>query len=973
MEIAIGAAAIGAAIAIPGGGIAIDGVLIASHAAAVGALTSIAGSMIMSGLADALHGNQGGLAEGVSTPIGPWGYVYGTQKVGGVLTFCETNDSQGVSNDKQLHRVYTLACHPCLLGDFQLLIGGQPVLLTADGAGWSSYSPTQVQQNITSISRSNGVVTMQLTGAIPDVDGETLQVWNVEDNTFNGTFIVTQPDPSDETTFTYVCGGPDTTSSGGSAKTTYPDFSNKIYLELIDGNHTATFEGLLSSGTTWGPNDLCLGRTLAYVRMGYDAAVFPSIPNVSFVIQGKSNIFDPRTGRYGWTDNAALCIADYLCVPTTQGGFGMTMGTDIPTAQLIAAANICDEQVDLAGGGSINRYTCDTFFQLNTPRGGILKDLLSSCAGRISYQGGQYSIFPGAWVAPTLQLSDADLTGPIDLAPRLSIRDTCNAVKGTYISPENAYQQADVPMYAQDTLHGYVSDPWLAEDNNERIIREANFPCTNNSATAQRLEKIALLRTRFQQRLNLTCSLAAYQATALDVIQFSHPRYNWVNKNFEVLSSSISFAQDAAGRALIPKVQLALAETDPSIFDWNLTDQLTPQGYQQPNSVGVRICAPPENVEAYSGPGATINGITYPSTISTGADGRVQNSIYVCWTTPNDQNVVSGGHLEVQWQPVGSSTWNALANINPTASSVFITGVSDGSSYNVQVRAVNVANVPSAWVAEGPVTVSNALSSLAYSGIPVAQSGTLSAQGISGGTANITIQPFTAKVGSATASCTPSPSMLTGLNQAQLYYVYYVDLNFAGGTITPIATQNPADFEDKAGYFLIGSIITPSYTARYQPSSYSDIGSQTTINPTAAYDNDTTTYASVSAMWQTFSAEVDEPPINTSGDCIWSGFPSFTTTSSLTLHCLASAIDDSEGVSWTGTITVTGGGSSTAIASFYSATAQADYTWTVPSGTNLSTLAVEAAISISQGAAPTDGSTAAGGTAYLDGFEIYIQ
>jgi hypothetical protein len=972
-EVAIGAAAIGAAFLIPGGGIAIDGTLLLSHAAAVGALASIAGSSIMSGIADALRANQGGLAVGVTTPIGPWGYIYGTQKVGGVEIFRESNNSQGTSNDKQLHRVYVLAAHPSLLGDWQLRIDGKQILVEPDGAGFASYSPTQTQQSITSISRSNGVVTMQLSGPITDQDGETLQVWNVSDNTFNGTWTVTQPNPDDATTFTYVCGGPDTTTSGGECQTTLPDYKNKIYIELLDGNHTSTFQGLLASGTTWGPNDLCLGRTLAYVRMGFDSTVFPSsIPNVSFVIQGKSNIFDPRTGTYGFTNNAALCIADYLSIPTIQGGFGMQIGTDIPTAQLIAAANICDEQVDLAGGGTISRYTCDTFFQLNTPRGTILKNLLSSCAGRISYQGGQYSIFPGSWVAPTLQLSDADLVGPIKWKPRFSIRDTCNAVKGTYISPENAYQQADVPMYAQDADHGYVADPWLAEDNAERIIREANFPCTDNSATAQRLEKIALLRTRYQGRGTLRCSLKAYQAVALDVIQFTHPRYTWVNKNFEVLSSR--FSVDKSNGAPLPYVELDIAETDPSIFDWSVTEQLTPQGYKQPNNVGVRICNPPEGVSSYSGPGETVDGITYPSTITTGADGRVQNSIYVRWTTPNDANVVLGGHLEVQWQPVGASTWNALANVNPSASSTFINGVSDGAQYNIQVRAVNVANVPSQWVLTGPVTVSDVLSSLAYSGIPVAPPGILIGQGLSDGTAQITVLPFTATVGALSASCTPTPNTLTGLNQAQVYYVYYIDPTFLGGNITPIATQNPTDFENKTGYFLIGSITTPSYTPRYQPSTNHDVGSQSTDSPQAAYDNNVLTSAILGASWLTWTSEEDPPPlnVNTGGDCIWSGFPSITTSAATTLHCLLDAIDNSGGTTWQGTVTLKIGGTTSTVATISSAVSESDYTATIPSGTDLSTVSVEAIIWIDQGPGPETDGTASGYT-QLEVYEIYIQ
>ena len=790
-EVAIGAAAIGAAFLVPGGGIALGGLLI-SHAAAVGALESIAGSSILAGISDAIRGSQGGLAVGVTTPIGPWGYVYGTQKVGGVEVFRESNNSQGTSNDKQLHRVYILACHPCVVdaGGFQLRIDGKPVTLAPSvyPHGFVSVSPKQFQSNISSISRTSGVVTMVLDSGVVGQDGLTMQVMNVADNTFNGTWTMTQPNPADDTTFTYVCGGPDITTSGGNVETTLPDYQDKIYIEFLNGNHTATFQGLLSSGTTWGATDLLLGRTAVYVRMGYSSSVFPSsIPNVSFVIQGKNNIFDPRTSTYGFTNNPALCIADFLSMPTTQGGFGMVIGTDIPTAQLIAAANICDETVALAAGGTTARYTCDTFFQLNTPRGTILKDLLGSCAGRISYQGGQYSIFPAAWVAPTLQLSDADIVGPIKFKPRLSIRDTCNAVKGTYISPENAYQQADVPAYMQDADHGFVADLWLAEDRGERIFKEANFPCTNSSAVAQRLEKIALLRTRYQGRVTIPFSMRAYQSVAVDVIQLTHPRYSWATKNFEVSASR--FIVDKSGPAPRPYIELDLAETDPSIYDWEITEQLTPQGYKQPNNVGVMICAPPEGVDCYSGPGETVGGVTYPSTIASTAAGIETNSIYVSWTQPNDANVVDGGHLEVQWQPNGATAWNALANIAPTASSIFITGVTDGAEYNVRIRAVNCANVPSAWVTSGPVTVSDTSSSLEPGVLPAASSTTLGAIKVGSGLA--IIGGVLSASGAASPFSTPAQA-LAAPSGASTYAI---------GNGTPFTPANPAD----SFYFVNGS------------------------------------------------------------------------------------------------------------------------------------------------------------------------
>lgn len=72
-------------------------------------------------------------------------------------------------------------------------------------------------QNITTITRSNGVVTATLAGAlsIPGSNGQMVNVAGVTDNSFNGTFIVTAG--SGTVTLTWSQLGQNTTSSGGTA------------------------------------------------------------------------------------------------------------------------------------------------------------------------------------------------------------------------------------------------------------------------------------------------------------------------------------------------------------------------------------------------------------------------------------------------------------------------------------------------------------------------------------------------------------------------------------------------------------------------------------------------------------------------------------------------------------------------------------------------------------------------------------
>ncbi|HEY2467975.1 MAG TPA: hypothetical protein VGI45_09035 [Terracidiphilus sp.] len=981
--------------------IAAGAVLVATGVGApFGAALIIAGAgSVMTGIAQMLEKQPG---QGVATtnPVGAYNYIYGTMKVPGVEIFSETNSITGsggtTSNDKQWHRVFALACHPTdsLL---EVRLDGQVLNLVPQSSSdpnttiWQSASPTQTVCNITSISRSGGIVTMVVSGGFAATfNGQSMLVTGVADNTYNGVQTVWLPNPADLTTWAFQNGGANGSSSGGNARTCLPDYSNKVHVEFQNGNQTATFPTLLAaqigstSPITWTATDVCYGHTLAYVQMGYDTSYFPNLPTtISFVVKGKNDILDPRTGTRGYTENPALCIADYMTVPRIRGGFGLAIGSTIDSSNLIAAANTCDETLALAAGGTVPQYSCNTVFDLNTARGITVDRMLSSCAGRLSVQGGVWSIVPGAWVAPSLYLNEKNIVGPIKLDTRLSVAEACNAAKGTYVSAANNYQPSDYPMYQQDSLHGYGTNTWLVEDNNEFIPHNLDLPCTNVSAVAQRLAKIQLMRQRYQMRLNLLCDMTAYQATVTDVIAISIARYTWVNKPFEVLGCELIY--DDNGK---PQVALSLAEVDTAtssgdsaIYSWTPTEELAITDSLVPNNTGIRVCVPPHDVVAYSGPGTVISGITYPSTITTGTDGRVQNSIYVRWDTPNDANVEKGGHIEVQYQIDGASTWTGLTKVDPSVSSLFIPNVNDGGNYNVQVRAVNTAGVPSDWISAS-VTVSSSIGS-GFWGAPIAHPvppppggfsfAVLTAQA-SGGTAQITVGDFNATVGSTTLACTASPNILSGLNQGQSYYVYYIDPSFVGGTITPIATQNAADFTGIAGYFLIGSITTPVISTRYQPSAFTETGASTTSNPTNAYDNNVMTSAGVTSSWWTTVTGTDPVthlPIygtgSANGSGTFSGFGTGTTSSSLTLTVVAASSFSGSGASPSCGVSVIIGGTTFSVVGLSGTTGTASYTYTIPSGTDLATLQVIVNAAISAGTPP------GGGAMVLAIYEIYIS
>jgi len=88
--------------------------------------------------------------------------------------------------------------------------------------------------------------------------------------------------------------------------------------------------------------------------------------------------------------------------------------------------------------------------------------------------------------------------------------------------------------------------------------------------TAQRLAKIAMMRTRFQQTLTLPCKVTALQLEAGDTFAFTHARWGISSKTFE--NTQISVTMEATGKDVKDGpalgVDITARQTDPSVYEF---------------------------------------------------------------------------------------------------------------------------------------------------------------------------------------------------------------------------------------------------------------------------------------------------------------------------------------------------------------------------------------------------------------------
>ena len=253
------------------------------------------------------------------------------------------------------------------------------------------------------------------------------------------------------------------------------------FIDETDGKWTAAHRGQ--------------GRALLYVRTIKDETAFPGgLPNVSAVIRGKE-LFDPRSGATTYSANAALAVLDYL---RGQHGLRETMdGIDDDTAS--AAANLCDERVPLAAGGTEARYEAHGVYTLDEQPGDILAKLLTACAGTATYAGGQWFVEPAAWRPSNRVITQDQLRGPITVAHNRPFRDLFTGVRATYVRPAADWQETDAPVLLDSAA--------TQTDGGEPVYQSLELPFTISGTMAQRLMQIALRRNRAQRSVKLETML----------------------------------------------------------------------------------------------------------------------------------------------------------------------------------------------------------------------------------------------------------------------------------------------------------------------------------------------------------------------------------------------------------------------------------------------------------------------------------
>lgn len=403
--------------------------------------------------------------------------------------------------------------------------------------------------------------------------------------------------------------------------------------------------------------------------------VFPNgKPDLRVVLRGSAT-YDPRNGTTYWSRNAGNCILDFLTHARTDATTGRVWQL-VPLSRIHQAsfadfADLCDEDVPLAAGGTEKRYALDGVYRLDEEPREVLRRMLATCdAELVAFPDGTVGIRGGRFEEPTVTLTDRDLIGA-EYAQGNDKLAAFNRLTWTFTDEMNDFQVVQ-------------GDPWddaEAQGTGELLTRSLDLSMVQSHSQGRRLVKIATAKGNPRHKFTgVRAKISALALLGERVVRITSDAFAidavFVIDRFEA-------SGDLSGGTL------DVSSIEASAYEWDPASE-----------EGQRPAAPTNATDVATVP--TPSGITLD---------LVLQAIYGEISTVRARAASAappGDQFQPYWTLAGryriagtSDDWTFATADGDTA---VLTGIlTDGATYEVQLQYVGLGQ-ESAWVAAGQIT-----------------------------------------------------------------------------------------------------------------------------------------------------------------------------------------------------------------------------------------------------------------------------
>jgi hypothetical protein len=352
----------------------------------------------------------------------------------------------------------------------------------------------------------------------------------------------------------------------GSSNVTTAPFAGHAVIVLHDGsdNQLADNDMLVNWSGIWTPEHRLRGIAnwlvvfLSPKAEDYQA-VFPEGYNTPVrCVCRLSRVFDPRQlgqshtnpETWAWSDNASLCILDYLTHPD---GYNRSI-QDIDLPSFAAFANVCGQAIPLAAGGAEPRYRIWGVYGLTDDPQDVLGKMRAACDAEF-YQTpeGKIAIRGGVWDAPTVTIRDSDILGH-SMEQGNNRFATFNELKIIYTSPDHDFQSMEATSWEN-----------LADQAERGVLSSSlTLDMVPSPSQARRLAKIHIAKSNPEWKGTIIANLSALDALGERTVRIVLPELG-IDDAFFVAGFSIK--PDLTG------VEISVMSINEASYSWTPAEE----------------------------------------------------------------------------------------------------------------------------------------------------------------------------------------------------------------------------------------------------------------------------------------------------------------------------------------------------------------------------------------------------------------
>jgi hypothetical protein len=380
----------------------------------------------------------------------------------------------------------------------------------------------------------------------------------------------------------------------------------------------------------------------------------------------------------GGSQNPFLQLLDYMTNPET--GMGLPLSRFLPNiAAWEAAADVCDEAVPLAAGGTVPRYQSGGSYLHSTAPADVIATILATCDGWLAQDAtGCFTVQAGEYVEPTVTIAEEHIVSLSRQFYREDERAT-NEIVVSYTDPAFDYTEVQ-------------TTPWRREADiaarGDVRSQPLSLPWVQNNSQARRLAKIAAYKA--------TAPVSGVITTTLDGLRA------WSERRIRIQAPSdgdtmADIVVDLLPLTLNPDntVSIPFVSSDPDAYDWTTAEETAGAG----DDTRPGDTAPETPV--------IDDIVVFDITVST-----ARLRVYVEDSSPGQTYVA-------QWRVQGTTTW--ISNVQQVTEDgspfpFFETGVVAADLLDVQIAFLTPSGSRSEWSVTFAVDASPDTTEIIYDG-----------------------------------------------------------------------------------------------------------------------------------------------------------------------------------------------------------------------------------------------------------------